>query len=160
MRVCIICGGTMEAKRKQAKYCSRYCKYKANKNLVSIEQYSTSINGRARVLLHNSRKRDPIGHSITLDWVLDRLTQGFCERTGIPFELAYQKGRTAFAPSLDKINPHGSYTEENTQMVIWMYNTAKNIFTDSDVLYMAKCLLDKAAADGSLKNQTSSRERK
>lgn len=130
-------------KRPQAKYCGLSCKRKANRNLSSLEQKATSLYGRAQALWHNSRKRDHTNHSISLEWIQHKLEIGVCERTDIPFEFVYKQGRTAYAPSLDKIDPSKGYTEDNTQVVIWMYNAAKNIFTDADVLYMAKCLVNK-----------------
>ena len=54
-------------------------------------------------------------------------------------------------------DPTIGYTEENTRVVVWLYNAAKNVFNDSDVLLMATALVNK---DGSMKSERSKRERK
>jgi predicted nucleic acid-binding Zn ribbon protein len=143
---CVVCDTPLINKRKDAKYCSSHCKWEANKNTEASKNYIISLRGRALAMWHNSKSRDKI-HSISVDWIENKLKIGICEKTGIPFDFIYGKGRTAFAPSLDKIVPSLGYTQENTQVVVWIYNTAKNIFTDGDVLYMAKCLLNKTAGN-------------
>ena len=153
---CVVCQEPFKARTRLRKYCSKSCKYKANRNLNSIESYVNSTHGRAVSLWHNSRNRDST-HSITLEWIKEQLDKGVCAVTGIPFVFSYHKTRSPWAPSLDKIDPSQGYTEENTRVVVWMYNAAKNIFTDSDVMLLASALVNK---DGSLKSQTSKRERR
>ena len=46
--------------------------------------------------------------------------------TGIEFDLSFGKAHARpFGPSLDQIKPGAGYTEENTQVVVWIYNAAK-----------------------------------
>jgi hypothetical protein len=153
---CLTCGGSLAHKRPQALYCSKVCKYNSNKNLDSIANYNNSIEGRAKTMWHNSRARNEI-HTITEEWIVSILEQGRCQVTNLPFEWQYGVGKQPFAPSLDQIVPGLGYTPENTRVVVWIYNAAKNIFTDEDVLKMASALTNK---DGSLKSQTSKRERR
>ena len=137
---CVVCGESLVNKYPQARYCSSNCKYKANRNLESIAAYTDSIKGRAKTLWHNSRARTT-NHTITEDWIASVLNLGVCQVTGIPFEWSSGKGRQPFSPSLDQICPGKGYTPENTRIVIWMYNAAKNVFTDADVLKMAYALV-------------------
>jgi hypothetical protein len=44
--------------------------------------------------------------------------------------------------SIDKIDPKKGYTLENSRVVVWIYNAAKNIFTDEDVMRMANALVN------------------
>jgi hypothetical protein len=84
---------------------------------------------------------------LTLEWLLGVLNKSdyTCERTGMPFiftSAAASEGpySSPWAPTLDQIAPGGGYTEDNTQVVCIMYNTAKNVFTDRDVLAFASAL--------------------
>lgn len=76
--------------------------------------------------------------SITTDWVEERIQRGVCEVSGLPFVLTAD--RSPFAPSLDRIDNTKGYTEDNTQVVVWMYNAAKHVFTANDVLTLAEAL--------------------
>jgi len=76
---------------------------------------------------------------LTVEYIEKKLKEG-CQRTGTPFNLTLKSGgtnftnRDIFSPSLDKIDPDGGYTIENTQFVIWIYNMAKQRWSDKDVL--------------------------
>lgn len=62
---------------------------------------------------------------------------GKCEVTGLPFEWSIG---SPWAPSLDRIDSARGYTHENTQLVCWIYNQAKNIYTHADLLRLASAL--------------------
>lgn len=138
---CVVCGASLAGKRPQAKYCSTNCKYKANRNLESIGNYTTSVKGRAKIMLGNARARNEC--SITSEWLEQKLENGVCEVTGLPFVFNHMQGKVPFSPSLDRISSNLPYTPENTRVVVWIYNSAKNVFTDEDVLTMAKALLER-----------------
>nr|WEM05543.1 endonuclease [Ralstonia phage BOESR1] len=76
--------------------------------------------------------------SITQDWVEERLQAGRCEVTGIPFDFTFNR---IWSPSLDRVDNALGYTPENTRMVVFIYNSAKNTGTDADVLQMATALV-------------------
>lgn len=96
-------------------------------------------------LWNNARQRSlTLGtqFSITREWVEEQIKEGRCAVSGIPFDIEYRTGRARpFAPSLDQITPGGGYTPENTQMVVWIYNSAKNNGTHEDVLRLARALI-------------------
>jgi hypothetical protein len=97
---------------------------------------------RASRLLADARQRKPENCTITLDWVRDRIARGYCEVTGIKFDCE-GGGAPArpYAPSLDRTDSSQPYTQENTKVVVWIYNRAKGVHSHEDVLNMAKALV-------------------
>jgi hypothetical protein len=96
-------------------------------------------------------KKAGVDYDLTKEWVLAKLASGHCEVTGLPFDMATlaprgeRKSRTpAFAPSLDRIQQGGGYTQDNTRVVVFIYNVARADFDDSDLTTLAKALLDGA----------------
>ena len=78
---------------------------------------------------HRAKKKG-LPFDLTLDWIVERLELGVCARTGTPFQLSIHNPD---APSLDKINPAGGYTMDNTQVVTWRYNYCKQQGTDEEL---------------------------
>jgi hypothetical protein len=106
-----------------------------------------SVGYRARHLFHNAKARAAkagVPFSLTRDWVEQQLLSGHCTVTGIPFDMASVgrgQGHSApWAPSLDRIDPARGYTFENTRAVVWMFNAAKHVGTDADVISFAEAL--------------------
>lgn len=64
---------------------------------------------------------------------------GVCEITGLRFILTPGKPGP-WSPSLDRIDGKFGYTPENTRVVVWLYNCAKNEFTDADVAILAEAI--------------------
>lgn len=82
----------------------------------------------------SQRLRKPV--TITVEWIEKRLHAGYCEVTGIPFDMKRNRGsgnRSSLTPSLDRKEPHLGYTAENCRVVVWMYNAAKGTGTHKDV---------------------------
>lgn len=81
--------------------------------------------------------------SLTPEWIVERLERGVCEATGIPFQLNLSEfhGAHPLAPSLDRITAGGDYSPDNTQLVIWAFNAAKQEWGIGVVIAMAKGLL-------------------
>ena len=95
------------------------------------DKYTTTIRGRAVKLYCSAHQRaKKFGSSITIDtaWVEGRLMIGYCKVTGLPFTMEPNKnGRTSpLSPSLDRIDSSKGYTEDNVQVVVWIYNNAKS----------------------------------
>lgn len=109
---------------------------------------------RAQILLSASRARAKyagIEYDLTLEWIASRIRGGVCEVTGLPFDISLlpprseRKSRTpAFAPSLDRIERGGGYTQANTRVVVFIYNVARSDFEDEDLTTLAKALLSGA----------------
>lgn len=108
--------------------------------------------GRASSLTWGARQRAReagIEFALSRAWVLEKLRVGVCERTGIEFDFeneARGKLRSPCAPSLDRIDPHGGYTPENVQVVVWAYNLAKGSWGGDAVEHLARALI--ARVDG------------
>jgi hypothetical protein len=93
-------------------------------------------------------RRYGVEFDLTKGWVAERLRAGVCEVTGLPFDISIlpprekRKSRTpAFAPSLDRIERGGGYTQENTRVVVFIYNVARSDFEDQELIALAKALL-------------------
>lgn len=103
---------------------------------------------RIRRLLHTSKRSAKIKdfeHSLDKQWCLTKLN-GMCEATGLPFDLSIEgiyKKMNPFAPSIDRLDNNLGYTEDNCQMVVWIYNNSKNNFTDKDLYIMCKAFIKK-----------------
>lgn len=111
--------------------------YQRVKNDPSTRIYRIWNNARQRA------KRSSIPFTISLEWFAARVEAGWCEVTGIPLNMGV-RGDTSrsnpWCPSLDQINPGQGYTEGNTQVVCWIYNSAKNQWGHADVLQLSKAL--------------------
>lgn len=95
---------------------------------------------RASSLLSAARNRtDDV--SLTKEWIANKIAGGFCEASGLPFDLDSGRPARPFTPSLDRIDPTKGYTPENTQVVCWIYNRAKGVHDHQAVLILAKALV-------------------
>jgi len=115
-------------------------------------KYFCTPKGRAYQIFNNARqraKKRDIEFTINLAWVQDRVEAGFCQVTGLDLEIKnikqYGKEMNAqpFGPTLDRKNPSLGYTEDNTQVVVAVYNYAKMHWSHEDVVIMASALLRK-----------------
>jgi hypothetical protein len=80
---------------------------------------------------------------LTLDWVQEKLLQGACEVTGLPFTLdtGQSSKHNPWSPTIDRKESTMGYTPENCQVVVWAYNVAKNSWPHSVVQTMAEALI-------------------
>lgn len=94
---------------------------------------------RASQLVSAARKRNLC--TLSVDRIASIIKTGICEVTGLRFILV--QGKTSpWAPSLDRIDSKKDYTHENTRVVVWIYNAAKNEFSDEDVLILARAVVN------------------
>jgi hypothetical protein len=68
-----------------------------------------------------------------------RIDRGYCEVTGIPFDLT--KPRSWNAPSLDRIDPKDGYTPENTRVVLFSLNVMANVWGIQTVVEIGNAIL-------------------
>ena len=68
--------------------------------------------------------------------IVRRVKVGYCEATGLPFNLepGSKNFRSAFTPSLDQKVPSAGYTQENVQVVCLGWNFLKSNFDASEVV--------------------------
>lgn len=85
-------------------------------------------------------KKNELPFDLDLDWVEEKLNNGFCEATGLGFDFVPSIPARPFTPSLDRIDPSLGYTKENTQVVCWIYNRAKGVHDHASVVTLAQAL--------------------
>ena len=73
------------------------------------------------------------------------MRSGRCQASGLPFSIeTHANSRVApLAPSLDRIDSSKGYTPDNTQVVVWIYNTAKSDWGSGAVNALARALVKK-----------------
>lgn len=113
-----------------------FLKNSERKKQYSTEYYNTHRSSlmyicKARLSAARHRARvNNLAFDLTIEWVKERIENGLCEATLIPFNLIDKPPEGErfhpFAPSIDKINPKGGYTVDNCQMVVFLYNRMKS----------------------------------
>lgn len=142
-------------KNRKALYCGVRCKNSYRKILdpevhtQRTAKYKSTMRGKAIAMFHGTKvgRRFRDGNELSVEWILNKLQDGKCEVTGLPFTYSLN-ARNPWSPSLDRMDPNIGYTLDNTRVVLWIYNASKNVFTDADVLLMAQALVN---SDGSMK---------
>ena len=137
-----------EYRERETEKIKEYRKKKYSKDVNSIEgrAYSLFVHARGRASLKS------IQFDLDYEWVLDRLKGGVCEATGIPFVFDHRDNgfsivdrgmlRNPFTPSIDKTDPNKGYTKDNCKVVVYMYNTCKNAFSDEAVQYFCSAYVE------------------
>lgn len=98
--------------------------------------YVKTVRGRAAMLRNAARTRcksSGVYLDLPLQWVIDRLTPGVCELTGIKFD--YEPLGTSLAnpysPSIDRIDPAMGYTVGNCRVILTAMNRALSSYGTS-----------------------------
>lgn len=118
--------------------------------IETYKKYSQTTRGRA-VILFNKIKNRCISKnkgivSIDVDWIEQKIKNGVCELSGLPFDLApnNQFHRNPNSPSLDRIdNSNRDYSPENTRVVLTSLNGAINEYGLEHFLKTAIAVLHK-----------------
>lgn len=109
------------------------------------KKYETDMDFRARELLRAVQKRcRREGYTYDLDsaWMVERLTGGSCELTGLRFNMSVATRRpNAFTPSIDRINAGGGYTKGNCRLVLHSVNAALGDWGLETVIGVAEALV-------------------
>lgn len=129
--------------------------YAKNPNRVKAIHEKWKNKNTATYLLGFCRaraKRCKRSFSLTLSWIENQLALGTCKRTGLPFNFKQGNydilgGRNPWFPSIDRIDSDLDYTETNCQIVCSMYNFAKQTWSDTEVLKMARALVEYSQKD-------------
>ena len=156
---CHLCGGPRIWKHAKAdgkswrQYCSKcHSSNSAAARKKRIVAYNAQIAERRRTEpmfrayeVWNGAKWRAKGRGIEFSLSRERVEKailsGVCEVTGLPFDLRLKGKRLgALSPSIDRIDQRLGYTEENSQVVCWLYNRAKGDGTHSDVLMLVEAL--------------------
>lgn len=99
--------------------------------------------------IKNQARKAGLVFTLTPSWFQTQLNTGVCAATGIPFVLpTYTPGargkRSAWTPSVDRIDNTKGYTQKNCQLVVWMYNLAKSDYSEKDVARLSMAFAGKA----------------
>jgi len=126
-----------------------YRPYCAICELQRRNMYRTrNAEGRASSAISKTKTRakaKKLAFNLTTRWYRTKIRNGICEATGLLLDLGPTKEPNLinpFSPSIDRVDNEQGYTKDNCRVVIWMYNRAKGIDTDADVLIMARALLE------------------
>jgi hypothetical protein len=99
------------------------------------------------VRLYDAAKGKAVSRGLSFDLefntVLIGVQRGRCEVSGIPFDMRkkpYGAMDFPFRASLDRIDNTLGYTCSNVKVVAKIYNTAKWVWNDEDVIQLARAL--------------------
>src|SRR5215469_1636342 len=128
----------------------RLAHYYAHRDEANEKRKMNNQQTRLRVpwkaLLRSARERavrKGVPFELTEMWCISKWT-GFCEVTGLPFRLGQRtSGPKFWSPSIDRIEPALGYTEANCRFVLWCINSFKHDATDSDMVSVAKAIVEK-----------------
>ena len=152
-KVCLYCEADFIPKSLKGKYCSISCKSKyvwmtkRGARSESFRDWRDTARGRAVTILLATLERSAkkgYDNDLDLEWLLDRINNGFCEATGLPFVVgnkgSYRTG--LWTPSIDRTDSTKGYTKDNCRVVVWIYN---NELSEEEVMKMAINLVNKNA---------------
>ena len=108
---------------------------------------SLAVKMRARAKAKASQKKWP-DLDFTTEWIAEKLRNGICDVTGIPFVISKKQAkalhaRSPWIPSLDRIDSKKPYIKSNVQIVVYMYNACKGQFDHEDVVKFCQQVLEK-----------------
>ena len=108
--------------------------------MVVIKKAAYILWSRAK----NKAKKRSLEFSLTREFIELALSRGYCPITNIGFNLSViRKKYSAFAASIDRIDPTKGNVESNCQIVCWIYNRAKGNGTHEEVLMLAAAVMPK-----------------
>lgn len=138
-------------KEYQKKY-KQSIKGKKSRNEYAERAFKTPEGRATRMIAQtrvDARRRDKV-FELDKEWLVDKLKNGVCEKTGLPFvfngkehqELNQKNNKHPFSPSLERKNSTLGYTKENTIVVCLIYNYCKNVFEEEAVEMFCKAYLN------------------
>lgn len=154
-RMCSLCGaqkpssefrnGSKGRKYLRCKDCIKRADAESPKTKPRIARANKAWRSRNRgwSLVSSARDRAKakgLPLDITFQEIQDRVTAGFCEATGIPFNLTVVRAWNS--PSLDQIEPGKGYTRDNTRVVIYAYNVMANVWGEPRILEVSTAILE------------------
>lgn len=119
-------------------------------------KYDT-IKGRVNQLFYRAKARSlkkKLEFNITREWIIEKITNGKCELTGIPFIL-YRSDKYSthpYSPSIDRIDSSKGYFEDNCRMIVSSLNMALNEYGDENFIKLVLIYLENKGYKISLDN--------
>lgn len=127
-------------------YSGSHAYYQANKERLQKRMRDHRVTHPARYMFYAVRNRcRKSGMEFTIDEALlaKLLEPNVCSVTGIPPEplgSGKRHSRSPWAPSVDRIDSSRGYVPDNVRVVCWMYNAAKQDWSDAEVMRMVEAL--------------------
>jgi len=134
--------------KKKRKELKKYSNAYYDKNRDKILQYTADWKSKRRAEkpwiehLRSAKERATkrgIEYSLSEEWASSHWT-GRCELTGLPFIV--DRGRNVFSASIDKKDPRGGYTPDNSRFILLGINVFKHDGTDEQMYLMAEALVE------------------
>jgi hypothetical protein len=103
--------------------------------------------GRAKKLFNSARgsaRARGLEFTISIDDIIETLESGVCRVTGLAFDMVSTDG--PWRPTIDRIDSSLGYIPGNVQIVVWLYNSAKQQYTHGDVMVLARALTQGSAS--------------
>ena len=128
----------------------RYQKHRA-RYIERSRAYKASTRGALKTILYSASLRaskNNIAYDLDFFWLSDLwdAQDGKCLLTGIEFNTERTEKRKTFyrpyGPSLDKIDPNGGYTKDNTRLVCTAINLAMNQFGEAAFELLARAFIE------------------
>lgn len=99
------------------------CRNLYARNMARMNRGSAQVRASKLVSAAKSRATERnLSFDLDVEWVLERLEIGLCQLSGEKFDLTETRGFAT--PSLDRINPKGGYTKQNTRVILFGLNAA------------------------------------
>ena len=95
------------------------------------------INSKLKHLRKRAYRKD-IPFDLDDLWLMKKLNNGHCEKTGIKLNMSSKPFTNPYYPSIDRVDSKKGYTKDNCKMVCHMYNSAKCEFDEEVFAYWAK----------------------
>ena len=88
----------------------------------------SKINFKFKVKLEHTKKRAKqrnLSFDLTKEWLQSKLNKNICEATGLQLNHNKDPFINPYYPVIDRIDSTKGYTQDNCQIVCWMFNNAK-----------------------------------
>lgn len=82
------------------------------------------VASRLHIAARSNARRRGLIYELSPEWFLAKLEAGVCELTGLP--LGRYGCNDPRSPSPDRLDSDIGYTDENTRVILWWINQAKN----------------------------------
>ena len=130
-------------------WCSQNSFTKRNKtHRKAVKKFSETKNNdsksKAKQLIKGAKQRGQV--TISLKWLEQKLENGICELSGLPFNLinSGKYSKNPYAPSLDRINANDKeYSTNNTRLVLSCINQALNQYGLEHFLKIAQAVINR-----------------
>lgn len=88
----------------------------------------------------NRAKKKGVDFNITKLWLIQKLENGFCELSGLPFDFSQSKNSNfnPMSPSIDRIDSKKGYTFDNCRVILTSLNVALSEYGLDHYLMVAK----------------------